>query len=107
MRMLGVRRRFIVVISLTLATAAAHAQQTVLTRGAELLAPFKRDLQEALRLGLAEGPVEAIAACQLKAPEIAGELYPLDQAVGFRVGDLRGVFWVVFPAVHLSPLADF
>lgn len=26
------------------------------------------------------------------------ELYPADQATGFEVGDLRGVFWVEFPA---------
>jgi hypothetical protein len=26
------------------------------------------------------------------------ELYPEDRAVGYRAGDLRGVFWVEFPA---------
>jgi hypothetical protein len=142
--------------------------------------PFKRALQEALLQGLSQGPVEAIAACQVKAPEIARalsrdgvrlgrasdrlrnpanaapdwarpildayvanpwdrapralslpngqsgyvepilvqplcltchgealaagvasrirELYPQDRAVGYRVDDLRGVFWVEFPA---------
>lgn len=37
------------------------------------------------------------------APDIAariGELYPQDHATGFRVGDLRGVFWVEFPMVE-------
>lgn len=149
-------------------------------RGAELLAPFKRELQQALRAGMAEGPLAAVSACRVRAPEIArglsregvavgrashrlrnpanaapdwvapvlaeylaepakraprtlaispgrtgyvepivaqplcltchgeslapelaqriAELYPEDRAVGFRVGDLRGVFWVTFPA---------
>ncbi|MGI9592228.1 MAG: c-type heme family protein [Myxococcota bacterium] len=149
-------------------------------RGSELLAPFKRELQQALREGLAKGPAEAIDACRERAPEIArarsrdgvrmgrashrlrnpanaapewvaptlaayleedseraprvvaigegwsgyvepiltqplcltchGEalapevaeriaaLYPEDRAVGFRVGELRGVFWVEYPA---------
>ena len=34
------------------------------------------------------------------APEIAArisEVYPDDQATGFKVGDFRGVFWVEFP----------
>ena len=174
------RRRYAIIISLAFATGAVQAQQSVLTRGADLLAPFQRDLQEALRRGLAQGPVEAMAACQLQAPDIARahsrdgvrlgrasdrlrnplnvppdwvrpildaylanpldraaravslpghqsgyvepillqpqcltchgdalvsdvasrlrELYPLDRATGFRVGDLRGVFWVAFPA---------
>jgi hypothetical protein len=37
------------------------------------------------------------------APEVAariGELYPEDRAVGFQVGDLRGVFWVELPAAE-------
>lgn len=35
------------------------------------------------------------------APEITSkidELYPEDQAVGYQAGDLRGVFWIEFPA---------
>ena len=35
------------------------------------------------------------------APDVAArikDLYPEDQAVGFEVGDLRGVFWVELPA---------
>ena len=30
------------------------------------------------------------------------ELYPQDRAVGFRVGELRGVFWVEFPDVAVE-----
>ena len=173
------RRWSLVLISLAL-LVGLQAEPFEPARGAELLAPFKRDLQEALRQGLARGPAEAVAACQLQAPEIAStlsrdgirlgrtshrlrnpanappewvrplldayvsspsdraprtvplpnrrsgyaepilvqhlcltchgevlapdvasrieELYPGDQAVGFRPGDLRGVFWVEFPA---------
>lgn len=149
------------------------------TRGAELLAPYKRGLQGALRAGLAKGAVGAIGACRVEAPALAEahssegvrvgrtshrlrnpantapdwvspvlhdylagnavepreiqlgegragyveptltqplcltchgaalapevasriqELYPDDQAVGFEAGDLRGVFWVEYPA---------
>jgi len=156
------------------------ASERDLARGAEILQPFKQQLQGALREGLARGPAEAIAACRTKAPEIAAslseggirigrashrlrnpanappewveplldgyrddpsarapravalgerrrgyvepifvqplcltchgenlsdsisaklsELYPEDRAVGYRAGDLRGVFWVEFPA---------
>ncbi len=162
------------------APLAGGASEQDLTRGAELLRPFKQQLQSALREGLERGPAEAIAACRTKAPEIAAslsqggvrvgrashrlrnpanappawveplldgyradpslragravrldehrrgyvepifvqplcltchgedlsepissrlaELYPEDRAVGYRVGDLRGVFWVEFPA---------
>lgn len=173
-------RWLVLIFGLALAAGSVRAQSSESTRGAELLAPFKRDLQAALREGLAQGPVEAIAACRLRAPEIAKslsrdgvqlgrashrlrnpanappawvapildawvadasdraprtlelseqrvgyvepillqppcltchgetlapdvaarieELYPEDRAVGFRVGDLRGVFWVEYPA---------
>jgi len=40
-------------------------------RGPELLAPFKAELQQALKAGLAEGPVQAVTSCQAKAPGIA------------------------------------
>lgn len=169
------------VLLLALAAGAAAGEPSELARGSELLAPFKRDLQEALRRGLAEGPDAAVAACRLRAPEIAkahsgpdvrigrtshrlrnpanvappwvgpvleryladasdrapravaveegrrgyvepilvqppclmchgtslapevaariDALYPEDRAVGFEAGELRGVFWVEFPAV--------
>ncbi len=64
-------RRFCFVAALLLATSAAEAQEAELAPGPGLLAPFKRDLQQALKDGLARGPEEAIAACQLRAPEIA------------------------------------
>ena len=169
-------------IALLFATGVAAAQEGEPAPGATLLAPFKQRLQGALRDGLAEGPVEAIAACRVQAPEIAGslsrdgirlgrtshrlrnpsnvapewvdpileaylespsdraprtvtlpgkqsgyvepilvqplcltchgddlapdvaariqELYPEDRAVGFGVGDLRGVFWIEYPRLE-------
>lgn len=52
-------------------TLCASAQESSSSRGAELLAPFKQQLQHALREGLAKGPDTAIAVCQDKAPKIA------------------------------------
>lgn len=67
--------------SICLLTAGvASAQET--DRGAQLLAPFKRDLQQALADGLAEGPEAAIGACRVQAPEIAARL----SQDGIRVG---------------------
>ena len=158
----------------------AYAEEPELDRGAQLLAPFKHDLRDALRSGLAEGPVHAVTTCQTRAPEVSEKrssgdirvgrsshrlrnpdnlppewvkpimdaylaspsnrspkavtlpdsrvgyvepillqppcmtchggdlspdvasrinaLYPRDRAVGFEVGDLRGVFWIEYPS---------
>jgi cytochrome c553 len=70
------------VVGLLCTASAAEAQETRLSPGARLLAPFKRDLQQALRDGLAAGPVEAIAACRIRAPEIADSL----SRKGVRIG---------------------
>ncbi len=165
---------------LAFAAFTTHAQDAELAHGADLLAPFKQDLQQALKSGLAEGPDTAIQVCRVKAPGIAdalsvngvrmgrsshklrnpgntapdwvspimqsylddassraprvvkladdrrgyvepimvqplcltchgsqlaphvaeqiADLYPEDKATGFEAGDLRGVFWVEFPA---------
>ena len=61
-------------IASVLAGTSAYAQDAELARGAELLAPFKKNLQQALKSGLAEGPAEAIQVCRVKAPEIADAL---------------------------------
>ena len=62
------------VISLLMAASAVHAQEAELARGADLLMPFKQDLQKALKSGLAEGPAEAIRVCRVQAPGIADAL---------------------------------
>lgn len=162
------------------AAGMAQAQDEALARGSELLAPFKQELQSALRAGMADGPRAAIDVCHLQAPAIADglmqdgirlgrsshrlrnpankapdwvrpllrgfvddesnraaqavelskgrwgyvepivtqplcltchgeslppeiatrieDLYPDDEATGFEAGDLRGVFWLEFPA---------
>jgi hypothetical protein len=51
-------------------------------RGADYLAPFKKDLMAALRAGLAEGPGAAIDACRIEAPAIAAR----HSGDGVRVG---------------------
>jgi hypothetical protein len=170
---------FLTLTTLCLIAGAVSAQDAESSRGEQLLSPYKARLQDALRAGLSEGVVEAIAACRIQAPKIAeslsqdgirvgrashrlrnpanvppswvepilesyvanasdreprsvslsasrigyaepivlqpvcatchgetiveevavkiNELYPEDRAVGFRVGELRGVFWVEYP----------
>ncbi len=61
-------------IMLLMAASAVHAQEAELARGADLLVPFKQDLQKALKSGLAEGPAVAIQVCRVKAPGIADAL---------------------------------
>lgn len=169
-----------ILLALAFTAATTYAQDVELAHGAELLAPFKKNLQQALKSGLAEGPAEAIQVCRVKAPgiaealsvegvrvgrsshklrnpdneapdwvrpimqaylddpsgrspqavELAGnrwgyvepiivqplcltchgsdlapdirtritELYPDDHATGYEPGDLRGVFWLEYPA---------
>jgi hypothetical protein len=65
-------RAFLLVLAF--AAANACAQETELAHGADLLAPFKQDLQKALKSGLAEGPAAAIQVCRVKAPGIADAL---------------------------------
>jgi len=77
-----VRRSIIALAAAALMAGAAFANEAELARGAELLAPFKRELQTALREGLAEGPSHAIGACRLRGPQI-GESLSRD---GVRVG---------------------
>jgi hypothetical protein len=165
-----------------LAAACGVASDGVDATGAELLKPFKMQLQAALKAGLAEGPEQAIDACRVQAPGISADLsvdgvrlgrsshklrnpdnvapewatgilhgylregsdrgpvsvdlddgrsgyaepiviqpvctvchgkqiekglastieatYPDDEATGFEVGDLRGIFWVEYPATR-------
>ncbi|MBT8078772.1 MAG: DUF3365 domain-containing protein [Gammaproteobacteria bacterium] len=68
-------RVLVVVLALAACTAETDiADEATLERGAELLLPFKRDLQEALKSGLEKGPVEAISVCRFQAPAIATSL---------------------------------
>lgn len=170
----------LIIATFALAACVTQTHEDELTRGAELLMPFKQQLQQTLVSGLKQGPGHAITACQLQAPEIANslslegivvgrtsdrlrnpanvspewvtpimdawlatsterepqivaladsrfgyvepillkplcltchgsnlvsevtaridELYPQDRATGFETGDLRGAFWIEFPA---------
>jgi hypothetical protein len=177
--MFRTRRIRSIACAIALSAIPVAAQESALTPGAQILAPFKQTLLQALRTGLEQGPVEAISVCQLEAPQIAGdlsrdgvrvgrtshrlrnpanaipvwvapildayerdasamtpqtvsirpdlfgyvepivvqplcltchgenlepavaaridELYPGDRAVGYKLGELRGVFWVEYP----------
>jgi hypothetical protein len=57
-------------------TAAVEAADAIdpAARGAELLAPFKSDLKQALMSGMQEGPAAAIEVCSELAPGIAASL---------------------------------
>ncbi len=159
---------------------AVSTKEADVTRGAELLVPFKQALKQALADGMQKGPVDAISVCKVEAPaiaaansadgvrmgrtshrlrnpanvapdwvepilrryleepgnagpvavplsshragyvepialqplcvachgkvlasEVAAQIeqdYPYDQATGFEVGELRGIFWVEYPA---------
>ena len=50
--------------------------------GTALLQPFKAEMKQALQAGLAQGPVEAIDVCRVRAPDIAAAL----SREGVRVG---------------------
>lgn len=76
------RRVIVGIAALTVAAAAASAADAPAPRGAELIAPFKLELQQALKAGLAEGPDEAVAACNTRAPAIAASR----SVDGVRVG---------------------
>ena len=157
--------------------------QRYLAHGKSVLMPFKKQLKGALKQGLASGPDAAIAACNMRAPEIVSELgqqgivgrsshklrnpdnaakpwmqpiieayqkpdsskepvlvplgddrygyaeaielkpmcvmchgdpiggeikqrltelYPQDQAIGFKPGDFRGIFWTEFSAAAVQ-----
>jgi hypothetical protein len=56
--------------------AAQDEQQQQLQgkRGAELLAPFKQELKQALISGMQNGPLSAISVCKDQAPAIASSL---------------------------------
>lgn len=167
---------------LPLLSAIVCAQDTESARGAELLAPMKTELKQALMAGMQKGPTNAISVCKVQAPAIEASLsvegvklgrtshrlrnpdnrapewvnevlqaylsensnrqphvvplandregyvepitikpiclachgkslapdvatqinrmYPEDEATGFEIGDLRGVYWVEYPAVQ-------
>ena len=173
-------KRALLALAIALPIAACNNEEPVDpgVKGAQLLKPFKMELQQALQAGLSDGPESAIEVCRVKAPEIAAtlsrdgvrmgrashklrnsgnqgpewvrpvlagyleseqrepvevalengyigyaepigiqpvclmchgetlapgvaakisELYPDDQATGFRDGDFRGIFWVEYP----------
>ena len=52
----------------------ARTERAEAARGAELLAPLKNSLKQALMEGMQEGPVNAISVCKEQAPAIADSL---------------------------------
>ena len=71
--------RFVVATGLVLVLLActpetAQKRSAESARGAELLAPFKNDLKQALVAGMQSGPIDAISVCKDQAPAIAESL---------------------------------
>jgi len=74
----------------SLCSVVVNAQEsTALLRGAEILMPFKQQLQQTLQTGLTAGPVAAIDACKLEAPAIALTSAPGGTSVGRSSHKLR------------------
>jgi len=66
----------LIVATIVVAMCAACERPTVdyKAEGAALLMPFKTDLKAALVKGMEAGPVEAISACRIEAPQISSKL---------------------------------
>ena len=171
-----------ILLALPVVPGTALSQEEDVAHGAELLAPLKKELKQALMAGMRNGPLSAISICKDEAPAIAASLsvdgieigrtshrlrnpansapnwvdlilekylgeesdraptvvslennrqgyvepivvaplclachgktlapdvsahiseaYAEDEATGFDVGDLRGVYWVEYPAAN-------
>ena len=59
------------------------------SEGAALLLPFKQELKGALMSGMQSGPVAAISACSMEAPDISGRLSVDGVAMGRSSHKLR------------------
>lgn len=80
------------IVSLLHPAASAFAQEPNMERAQALLQPFKTGLMAALKAGLQQGPVEAIAACNIQAPAIAANLSREEFRVGRSSHRLRNSF---------------
>jgi hypothetical protein len=67
-------RSIVAAIAVAMCAACEAPPIDYQARGAELLAPFKTNLKAALVRGMAAGPVEAIDACSVEAPQISASL---------------------------------
>lgn len=67
-------RTLAISIFMLISTGLTQAQESQPLSGAELLMPFKQNLQQALMTGMAQGPEQAVEVCQLLAPAIAEDL---------------------------------
>lgn len=76
-------------ITLLLLATGVRANEDAFERGAELLAPFKKNLKTALVEGMQLGPAAAIGACRDQAPQIAQSLSVEGVTVGRSSHQLR------------------
>lgn len=101
----------VIILSLTLNIGIAHSQELGQTTGAEILLPFKHNLQQALLNGMSQGPDVAIDTCNIQAPEIADTLSRNGVLLGrasdrLRNADNKSPDWVksILAAYSDSPL---
>jgi hypothetical protein len=66
-------RYFFVVVLVCMLSSCSGPEYDPVSKGAELIAPFKTDLKTALISGMEGGPANAIAVCKTEAPHIARE----------------------------------
>lgn len=91
--------------ALLLLAAAAPDDAAWLARGAQTVAPLKRELLAALQEALARGgPEQAIDVCRLRAPEIAAQASSPAVRVGRTSDRLRNP--ANAPADWMRPLLD-
>ncbi|MGR8947704.1 MAG: c-type heme family protein [Gammaproteobacteria bacterium] len=67
-------RVFCVILLFVVSAGISKADEINYKTGSELLAPFKKELKQALLAGMHNGVDAAIATCRLRAPEIANSL---------------------------------
>ena len=67
-------RLILAVIVTTMFAACERPAVDFKAKGAGLLAPFKAELQGALKQGMESGPVAAISVCSVEAPGISARL---------------------------------
>jgi TPR repeat protein len=84
--------------------AGADDLEAAARRGAALIAPFKRDLKQALQQGLADGPVAAVEVCQLRAPELATKYSQAGVEIGRSSHRLRNP--ANAPRAWMKPVID-
>lgn len=82
-------KHLMIMLATAVLATSATADEDLAQRGKQLLQPFQKTLQTALREGMQEGPANAIEVCRLEAPAIPGRVAPEGVAMGRTSHRLR------------------